>query len=467
MDMKPLAGYVRGLLVAVAVLWALSAIAGDDSAVGEVIFLVGDVRVQRGDQRQLLELGDYIFAGDRLKTAAKAHLHVRFVDDGLVSVRPDSQVAVQVYDFHPDEPARNRVRLVLEEGALRSATGRAGEGNREAFRVNTPVSAIGIRGTDFVVYANDQLARLSVNTGGVVMAPFGAGCLAEAFTPCGGDASAELFASINKALLEVRAGEGYALVTSEGPTPDEVNPPHPTESALFENLITGARGVIQRQVGLSAPGAESYGDGLETARRYVGEVRLVQEAYELGEKESSLPFPADRGLVEEPAFIWGRWSTYSQPSTGAGIAGIRSQLDYAVLQRVFAMFEDTPESRLMPEAGRASFALNSHEAYIKRGVALEAAGISNPALIVDFAQAEFATRMDGHAASLPGVVTVLGAGKLTAEGFFHSDPTSPARLDGVLSADLLQAGMLFEYQVSPGVDAVGATHWVNRDTIKP
>lgn len=463
MDMKRLAGFCCTLmLVAASVCPLLAAAENSAEAVGTVIFLAGEGRSERDGESRLLALGDPVYTGDQLSTNQQGYLHVRFVDDGLISVRPDSLVTIQVYQFNPDDAAQSRVRIELDKGTMRSATGLVGARNKEAFRINTPVSAIGIRGTDFVVYATEELARLSVNEGGVVMAPFSTDCLVDTFVPCGGEASAELFATVAKALLEVRAGEGYALVTSDGPTPDEINPPHPEESALFENLITRARGVIQRKVGLSAPGAESYEDGLETARRYVGEVPLVQEAYELGERESDLPFVSDRQLVDEPAFVWGRWSSYSiQSESAQSIASIRNQRDYAVLQRVFAMFEDTPESRVMPETGRATFSLNSYEAYVKRGNNLESAGISNPALVVDFAQAEFATRMDVHAASLPGVVTVLGAGELTSEGFFHSGKNSPAKIDGVLSADLLQAGMLFEYQVSPGVEAVGATHWVD------
>lgn len=136
---------------------------------------------------------------------------------------------------------------------------------------------------------------------------------------------------------------------------------------------------------------------------------------------------------------------------------------YLLLNSVFALLEYPHEQRPLPEAGRVSFELNSYEAYVRRGARLEEAGISNAALVADFEQGGFATRLDLHAESLPGVVQIVGAGELTREGFFYSDASSPARIDGVLSPHAEEAGMLFEYQISPGVDAVGATHWLNLD----
>jgi hypothetical protein len=440
----------------------------NEVGVGEVIFLAGGATVTRDGETLVLERGQAIHVGDRLVTSQDAYVHVRFVDGGLISLRPGSRVLVDTYRFDADAPGANRVRITLEEGVLRSATGKAGQVNKQGFRVNTPIAAIGIRGTDFVVFADSTLSRLAVNQGGVVMAPFDGGdCLASGFAPCSGDSSAELFASVSKALLEVRAGQDYALVTADGPTPDEISPPHPEEASLFEAFISGAQAAIRQQPGLSAPGAESYEDGLENARRYLREETLVQQAYALGELESDSPLPTDRNLVADRQLVWGRWSYYQQGNPDAqSIAQlIAAGRQYAVINSVFAMLEDRHDDRPMPESGRASFKLNSYDAYIKRGSSLEAAGISNPALIVDFDQNRFATRLDVHAASLPGVVHVLGAGELSENGFFRSDASSLATIDGVLSPNAAEAGLLFDYQVSPGVHAVGATHWVNGDAL--
>jgi hypothetical protein len=240
---------------------------------------------------------------------------------------------------------------------------------------------------------------------------------------------------------------------------------------LFAAFIASAQQALRGKIGLSAPGADSYEDGLENTQRYLSQESLVQQAYLLGELESSSPLPNNRGLDNDPQIIWGRWSTFAgdDPNYRTISQLLYENRQYAVLNNVFAMLEDKQDRSniLLPDAGQVSFKLNGYEAYIQRGATLEAAGISNPALIVDFKSSRFATRLDIHAQSLPGVVPVLGAGDLSADGFFHSDANSLAKIDGVLSPDIQEAGFLFDYQVSPGVNAVGATQWINNGSLSP
>jgi len=131
---------------------------------------------------------------------------------------------------------------------------------------------------------------------------------------------------------------------------------------------------------------------------------------------------------------------------------------YAAVNSTFALLEKSPSERI-PGTGRAYFTLNSYEAYLKRDSELETAALSNAALIVDFEESRFATRMDLHADSLPGKAHIVGAGDIN-KGYLSSDGESPALIDGVLTSGNNEAGLLFDYQISPGVNAVGSTHWV-------
>ncbi|MFA5496118.1 MAG: hypothetical protein WC247_15245, partial [Porticoccaceae bacterium] len=202
---------------------------------------------------------------------------------------------------------------------------------------------------------------------------------------------------------------------------------------------------------------------LEYVGRYIDKDSLTQHAYLLGEEGGGKILPNDQGLVDDPQFIWGRWSTFSADEHNyQRISSMQSSdLRHAVVNDMFALMEPRYAERPLPEVGRVSFQLNSYEAYIRTGRNLEDAGISNSALVVDFDTQRFATRLDVHAASLPGVVHVVGAGDLVNGGYLFSDSSSPARIDGVLAPNATEAGMLFDYQISPGVNAVGATHWIN------
>src|SRR6056300_202789 len=152
---------------------------------GVVAFALGESSVSRGDA---------IYVGDIIETGGNGHVHIRFVDGALVSVRPNSRLRVDEYAYFPDRPADNRVRFTLETGTVRSVTGDAGRANKDAYRMNTPISAIGIRGTDYTVFSDDQKTRVFVQSGGVAIAPLDEECVAEDVGVCQSSKLVELFA---------------------------------------------------------------------------------------------------------------------------------------------------------------------------------------------------------------------------------------------------------------------------------
>ena len=130
---------------------ALGAHAGQP-AVGQVSLVIGEAHVVRIDgSRESIRRGASIQVGDRVETAGNGHVHVRFIDNGVVSVRPESVLEVQSYRFDAQNPAVNEVRLRLDQGSSRSISGAATEADKSRFRLNTPIAAIGVRGTDFIV----------------------------------------------------------------------------------------------------------------------------------------------------------------------------------------------------------------------------------------------------------------------------------------------------------------------------
>jgi hypothetical protein len=80
----------------------------------------------------------------------------------------------------------------------------AAQSARDKFRLNTPLVAIGIKGTDFVTQASAQSAVVLVNQGAIVLAPLDANCRADAFGPCGTSRSRELGANTSGLALVYR-----------------------------------------------------------------------------------------------------------------------------------------------------------------------------------------------------------------------------------------------------------------------
>ena len=156
--------------------------------VGEVSLVLGRAYIERANGRDLIETGTEIRVGDRVFTEGGGHVHVRFIDDALVSVRPSSTLDVVRYDYDASKPQNSAVKFELSEGVARAISGDAAKSARERFRMNTPIAAIGVRGTDFVVSANSRSTRALVNEGAIIMAPYSSECRSEALGPCAVDA---------------------------------------------------------------------------------------------------------------------------------------------------------------------------------------------------------------------------------------------------------------------------------------
>ena len=62
--------------------------------------------------------------------------------------------------------------------------GAAAQAAKDRFRLNTPLVAIGVKGTDFVTQTSQEGTRVMVNQGAIVMAPFDQGCRADALGVC-------------------------------------------------------------------------------------------------------------------------------------------------------------------------------------------------------------------------------------------------------------------------------------------
>lgn len=212
------------------------------NSVGEATFVIGSpqVRSSEGDVRQLRK-GDALKVGDQIETGNGSHVHLRFMDGGLVSVRPGSRLTVERYDYDAANPVASAIKFRLDGGVMRSISGKGAEAAKDRFRLNTPVAAIGVRGTDFVVLADRDSVRATVNSGAIVVSPFSDRCLPEGGGPCGGPVARELASATSNLMLELRRGQPEPqLVPKVGRSvPDVVQPPVRQELAPEGNSRNG------------------------------------------------------------------------------------------------------------------------------------------------------------------------------------------------------------------------------------
>jgi len=144
--------------------------------VGEVTFAMGKVRANAGagESRPLLR-GDAVDEAETVSTGARSRVQLRFKDGALVTLQPQSSLRVDRYRHVGTGDSEDSVGLTFLKGGLRALSGIVGKKNPKAYRMNSPVATIGIRGTDYSLFLTRRLLG-RVNAGAIDVCNAG-GCL--------------------------------------------------------------------------------------------------------------------------------------------------------------------------------------------------------------------------------------------------------------------------------------------------
>ncbi|MEZ0233072.1 MAG: FecR domain-containing protein [Methylophilaceae bacterium] len=121
---------------------------------GKLKVVNGNVQIVRSGQSMSAKVGDYLNALDEIVTGPNSSAGITMQDDTLMSMGPNSRLALNQYAY---DPVTNEGKLdaSLIKGALRFISGIIGKTSPRSVAIRTPVSTIGIRGTDFIVEVPD------------------------------------------------------------------------------------------------------------------------------------------------------------------------------------------------------------------------------------------------------------------------------------------------------------------------
>jgi|TARA_B110000305_G_scaffold56254_1_gene62140 hypothetical protein len=429
--------------------------------VGTVSLVLGRATIESGSGKlsRTVKPGSQVRVHDQIVTSTNGHVHIRFVDDALISVRPDSRLEITRYDYDPARPALSTVKFDLIEGITRAISGKAAKAARQRFRLNTPIAAIGVRGTDFTVSAKAGSTRALVNEGSIVLAPFSEDCRADAFGPCGTN-SIEL----SSATMEVIELDGSTPLPRLVPATDAQN---------MTAMRTGVQQAIRSSQGADeASGAEDNGVRVEELSAVLvtdnAASDLADTASDLADVASLLPsqpeFTPEQAIViadvADRQLIWGRYA-------GAGLDGqerITLSLDEAQLGREitvgnfdYGLFRSGNGSkRLDSGLTVVSFGLSSAQAFYNSSSGVVAMEVGGGTLDINFQENSFATLLNlNH--NLTGELNFTASGRLFDGGYFHSR-TDGKTIAGAVSLDGSEAGYFFEQQLLQG-DIQGLTLW--------
>ena len=105
----------------------------------------------RGGERVRLTAGATVNAGDSVVTGADSYAQIRFTDDALVALKPETEFRIERFNFTGKQDGSEVAVFRLVRGGFRTLTGQIGKLNHDQYQLLTTQATIGIRGTHYQV----------------------------------------------------------------------------------------------------------------------------------------------------------------------------------------------------------------------------------------------------------------------------------------------------------------------------
>lgn len=467
-----------GMVGAFIIGWGPPSFAQNDVLVGVASLMSGQAKVTSGaGVVRPISASTQIFEGDAIETAVNGYVYVNTQDQGFISVRPSSKILIDLYRYDSRRPMDTQIRWTLSKGVVRVVSGKGMEAARERFRLNTPLVAIGIRGTDFSVFSDNGVTRAMVTAGAIVVSPFNDQCTRSGLGSCGGPSGIALTPG-DFSLAQFRLGDQKPeLLRSLDLSPDRIAPPRSDEIAPAKGSSSspGKSDPAPSSSGSSGPvTVASVPPSVQTAvttssvapvtSTQSSSVTSADQLFSSQTKQVVNPLSGEVKIVPTaPTVHWGRWAPIAGLPANAreNLFGTDRQL--ATILGDYGISRNKDSFSLRPERGSYSFILWDHEAFLidEKGSVISPALIKNAELSVDFGKDRFATKFDFVSGDLKMLVS--SKGDVTKDGKLFSDSGDMnALIRGVLAGERGdQAGYLFRSRVSGSVNsAVGVTRWV-------
>ena len=106
--------------------------------------------IERGAQRIKATPGQQLLARDRLVTGKDGRMSLTFVDNTRFALGPSSNVSVSEFQYDRTRQKGSMLTQV-NRGSLAIVSGKIAKSDRDAMKVRTPNTLLGVRGTKFIV----------------------------------------------------------------------------------------------------------------------------------------------------------------------------------------------------------------------------------------------------------------------------------------------------------------------------
>lgn len=116
---------------------------------GTVTHLSGPLFAKKADGKTwALSVNSIVEQGDVLVTEKRTHARIRFLDNSVMTLRPNSQMKISRFYFEQAAPQKDAAFFDLVKGGARSVVGLIGRrGSQNSYRMVTENATAGVRGT--------------------------------------------------------------------------------------------------------------------------------------------------------------------------------------------------------------------------------------------------------------------------------------------------------------------------------
>ena len=472
---------VPKILLATVCCWTFALHAGPQP-VARVSMAVGDAqRIGASGQVTPLSLGTQLSEQDRIITGKDAMVILIFSDQARVALRPDSELLIRRYKVDPNG-AETELQLDLLRGTVRQISGRAAQKQPERYRLNTPIAAIGVRGTDFLAKTGEGLVEAYVHEGAIVVAPLGG-----AGTP-GEIPAANLGAGFgvqysradrSKNLERQNVGQNdverlFGMRIAASVSTDRTAAGNTAGNAAQTDKKDRTEHTVVASLA-PARDRDATGVSMQSSASLAGGV--VQSSVMMVPNTPDLPSPplvvppvtspevlppvTPPVVVQLPTqLVWGKFSNpqklpFTLPVAYVDVKDGRHTTVGELGQ--YALWRDGVNGPLDKSLrGQAQFALAAGEAFYQQAGKTLAVNLTDPRLQVDFDRLSFNTQIGLSGAGVPAQQLNV-SGRMNDEGVFLGT-ASGQRVAGALSRNGVEAGYLFKIDNSAG-QYQGITLW--------
>ena len=136
------------LMLPMVLVVAVEVAAAEDA--GQIKVSKGSAQIERSGQKLPASVGHVVQQGDVVITGSDGSVGITFRDNSLVSIGPDSVLAIDRFVFNSTTHQGN-FDSTLKQGTLAVVSGKLAKQSPEAMKVKTPAAILGVRGTEFLV----------------------------------------------------------------------------------------------------------------------------------------------------------------------------------------------------------------------------------------------------------------------------------------------------------------------------